>query len=59
MFNTLADFRFVMQRTSDVVILTDIAFPDNSLGGIEVIKEIQQEGKFLFLSFLSLRTMNL
>ncbi|CAG9931692.1 diguanylate cyclase [Candidatus Nitrotoga arctica] len=41
-FNTLADFRFVMQRTSDVVILTDIAFPDNSLGGIEVIKEIQQ-----------------
>ena len=41
-FNTLTDFRFVMQRTSDVVILTDIAFPDNSLGGIEVIKEIQQ-----------------
>ncbi|RFC40694.1 MAG: response regulator receiver modulated diguanylate cyclase [Candidatus Nitrotoga sp. CP45] len=41
-FNTLADFRSVMQRTSDVVILTDIAFPDNSLGGIEVIKEIQQ-----------------
>lgn len=41
-FNTLADFRFAMQQTSDVVILTDIAFPNNSLGGIEVIKEIQQ-----------------
>jgi diguanylate cyclase (GGDEF)-like protein len=41
-FNTLADFRLVMQRTSDVVILTDIAFPENCLGGIEVIKEIQQ-----------------
>ena len=41
-FNTLADFRFAMQQTSDVVILTDIAFPDNTLGGIEVIKEIQQ-----------------
>ncbi|MDP1678604.1 MAG: diguanylate cyclase [Candidatus Nitrotoga sp.] len=41
-FNTLADFRFAMQQTSDVVILTDISFPDNSLGGIEAIKEVQQ-----------------
>lgn len=40
-FNTLADFRVAMQRTVDVVILMDIVFSDNSLGGIEVIKEIQ------------------
>ncbi|BBJ23620.1 diguanylate cyclase [Candidatus Nitrotoga sp. AM1P] len=40
-FNTLADFRVAMQQTVDVVILTDISFPDNSLGGVEVVKEIQ------------------
>lgn len=40
-FNTLADFRVAMQQTVDVVILMDISFPDNNLGGIEVIKEIQ------------------
>ncbi|RFC31785.1 MAG: response regulator receiver modulated diguanylate cyclase [Candidatus Nitrotoga sp. SPKER] len=40
-FYTLADFRVAMQRTADAVILTDISFPDNSLGGVEVIKEIQ------------------
>lgn len=40
-FHTLADFRVAMQPTVDVVILTDISFPDNSLGGVEIIKEIQ------------------
>ncbi|MEO7344150.1 MAG: diguanylate cyclase, partial [Methylotenera sp.] len=35
------DFRVAMQQTVDVVILTDISFPDHSLGGVEVIKEIQ------------------
>jgi diguanylate cyclase (GGDEF)-like protein len=40
-FNTLADFRVAMQRTFDVIILMDISFPGQSLGGIEIIKEIQ------------------
>ncbi|MDQ3268353.1 MAG: response regulator, partial [Pseudomonadota bacterium] len=41
-FTTLSDFRLAIQHTSEVVILMDISFPDNYLGGIEVINEIQQ-----------------
>jgi diguanylate cyclase (GGDEF)-like protein len=42
-FNKLADFRQAMQDTSDVVVLMDINFPENSRGGIEATKEIQQK----------------
>lgn len=41
-FKTLADFRSAMQANPDVVVLMDINFPEDSRGGIHVIKEIQQ-----------------
>ena len=41
-FKTLADFRLAMQANPDVVVLMDINFPEDSCGGIHVIKEIQQ-----------------
>ena len=42
-FTNLVDFRFAMQANPDVVVLIDINFPEDSLGGVHVIKEIQQE----------------
>ncbi|MDD5300625.1 MAG: diguanylate cyclase [Gallionella sp.] len=42
-FNKLADFQQAMQATSDVVVLMDINFPENSRGGILATKEIQQK----------------
>lgn len=41
-FNTLSDFRLAMQHNPDVVVLIDINFPEDSWGGIHVMKEIQQ-----------------
>lgn len=45
-FNTLADFRLAMQANPDVIVLMDIVFPEDSLGGIRAIKEIQQQRAF-------------
>jgi diguanylate cyclase (GGDEF)-like protein len=41
-FNTLADFRLALQQTSDVVVLMDVTFPEDRLGGVKAMKEIQQ-----------------
>ncbi|OGS89551.1 MAG: hypothetical protein A2061_06640 [Gallionellales bacterium GWA2_59_43] len=41
-FNTLSDFRLAMQNSPEVVVLIDINFPEDSWGGIHVMKEIQQ-----------------
>ncbi len=41
-FNSLADFMPAMQQTSDVIVLMDISFPEDHLGGINAMKEIQQ-----------------
>ncbi len=41
-FNTLADFRIAMEQTSDVVVLMDVTFPEDRLGGIKTVYEIQQ-----------------
>lgn len=42
-FNTLADFRLAMQENPYGVVLMDVSFPEDSLGGIRVMKEIQQQ----------------
>lgn len=41
-FSTLVDFRQAMQTNPDVVVLMDINFPENSQGGIQTVKEMQQ-----------------
>ncbi len=41
-FNTLEDFRFALQQTSDVVVLMDVTFPEDRLGGVRLMNEIQQ-----------------
>ncbi|MFZ3018602.1 MAG: diguanylate cyclase [Gallionella sp.] len=41
-YHTLSDFRLAMQSNPDVVVMTDITFPEDDWGGINVIKEIQQ-----------------
>lgn len=41
-FNTLEDFRLALQQTADVVVLMDITFPGDRLGGAKLMKEIQQ-----------------
>ncbi len=41
-FNTLEDFRFALQQTSDVVVLMDVTFPGDRLGGVKLMNEIQQ-----------------
>ena len=41
-FNTLEEFRLALQQTPDVVVLMDITFPENHLGGAKLMKEIQQ-----------------
>lgn len=43
LFHTLSDFRLAMQANPDVVVLIDINFPEDSWGGIHVMKEIQQK----------------
>ena len=42
-FNTLADFRLALQQTPDVVVLMDVSFPEDRLGGVKTMKEIQLE----------------
>lgn len=41
-FNGLASFRLAMQQQPDVVILMDINFPEDRMGGIHAIEEIQK-----------------
>jgi diguanylate cyclase (GGDEF)-like protein len=41
-FNTLEDFRLALRQTSDVVVLMDITFPEDRLGGAELMNEIQR-----------------
>lgn len=41
-FGNLADFQLAMQANPNVVILISINFPEDSWGGINAIKEIQQ-----------------
>jgi diguanylate cyclase (GGDEF)-like protein len=42
-FSNLTDFRLAMQAKPDVVVLMDINFPEDSRGGVQAIREIQQE----------------
>lgn len=42
-FNTLEEFRLALRKTSDVVVLMDITFPDDRLGGAKLMIEIQRE----------------
>ena len=41
-FNCLADFRLALQQDADVIVLMDISFPEDRLGGVHAMKEIQQ-----------------
>ena len=41
-FNTLEDFRLALRQTSDVVVLMDITFPEDRLGGAQLMNEIQR-----------------
>lgn len=41
-FNTLEDFRLALQQTSDVVVLMDITFPGDRLGGAKLMFDIQR-----------------
>jgi diguanylate cyclase (GGDEF)-like protein len=41
-FNTLEDFRLALRQTSDVVVLMDITFPGDRLGGAQLMNEIQR-----------------
>jgi diguanylate cyclase (GGDEF)-like protein len=45
-FNTLNDFRIALQQTSDVVVLMDITFPGDRLGGAKLMFDIQRERDF-------------
>lgn len=40
-FNTLEAFRLALQQTSDVVVLMDVTFPEDRLGGVKLMNEIQ------------------
>ena len=42
-FHQLADFRQAMQANPEVMVLIDTSFPEDRLGGIHVMKEIQQQ----------------
>ena len=42
-FNTLEEFRLALRKTSDVIVLMDITFPDDRLGGAKLMTEIQSE----------------
>jgi diguanylate cyclase (GGDEF)-like protein len=41
-FNTLKEFRLALQQTSDVVVLMDITFPEDRLGGAKLMIDIQR-----------------
>lgn len=41
-FHVLADFRAAVRQHLDVVVLMDINFPEDPLGGVHAISEIQQ-----------------
>ena len=41
-FNTLEDFRLALRQTSDVVVLMDITFPEDRLGGAKLMIELQR-----------------
>ncbi len=41
-FHTLDSFRLVMQQGFDGIVLMDINFPEDSLGGVHLISELQQ-----------------
>ena len=41
-YHNLADFRRAIQAVFDVVVLMDITFPEDELGGIGVMKQIRQ-----------------
>jgi len=41
-FNTLDNFRLAVQQISDVVVLMDITFPGDRLGGAKLMAEIQR-----------------
>ncbi|MGA7750225.1 MAG: response regulator, partial [Gallionella sp.] len=41
-FNTLEEFRLALQQTSDVVVLMDVTFPEDRLGGVKLMNQIQQ-----------------
>lgn len=56
-FSNLADFRHAMQANPDVVVLIDINFPEDSLGGVHAINEIQQ-GRDFPLSVIFLTAQN-
>jgi diguanylate cyclase (GGDEF)-like protein len=41
-FSKLEDFRLALQQTSDVIVLMDVTFPEDRLGGVNLMNEIQQ-----------------
>lgn len=41
-YNTLNDFKLALQENDDAVVVMDISFPEDSLGGVRVMKEVQQ-----------------
>lgn len=41
-YHTLEDFRLALQQTSDVVVLMDVTFPGDRMGGVRLMNEIQQ-----------------
>jgi diguanylate cyclase (GGDEF)-like protein len=53
-FNTLEEFRLALRQTSDVIVLMDVTFPNDPLGGVKLISEVQQgRGVPLPVVFLS------
>ncbi len=56
-FSNLADFRLAMQANPDVTVLIDINFPEDSQGGVQAIKEIQQ-GRDIPLTVIFLSAHN-
>jgi diguanylate cyclase (GGDEF)-like protein len=41
-FNELEDFRRAVQQTAEVIVLMDVTFPGDRLGGVKLMNEIQQ-----------------
>jgi diguanylate cyclase (GGDEF)-like protein len=41
-FNKLEDFRRAVQQTAEVIVLMDVTFPGDRLGGVKLMNEIQQ-----------------
>ena len=41
-FNTLKAFRIGLQHNPDAIVLMDISFPEDRLGGVKLMNEIQQ-----------------